>query len=122
MEPCMLKPNSTITLIGFIDQKIAYTSTCALIQQSDKSSLSVNIDVTPSVFSFEPESFQSVDVQLSNVTTQTYVIPPKIQPVTIEEFKTLKEESKCRHSWIKYVFSDTTLFIYRRITTRCFTH
>lgn len=93
---CILKPNSTITVKGYIDQKVAHPTTCALIQPTIRTSLSTDIEVTPSVFSYLADCSQPLDIQLSNVTNQTCVIPPKailcaVLSVTVEKLPEVEE-------------------------------
>lgn len=93
----ILKPNTTVTMKGFVDQKVPYPITCAVIQPSARSTLSGDIDVTPAVISCDASCRDTVDVHLSNITTHTFVIPPgailcEIQPATVQEMPATKQD------------------------------
>ena len=85
----LIKPNTTITVKGYIEEKIDYHPTCVIVEPSELSSLPTDIDITPVVSSYHPKRSNDIDVHLSNVTMRTVAIAPKtilgeIQPVTIE--------------------------------------
>ncbi|PJE77975.1 hypothetical protein CI610_03096 [invertebrate metagenome] len=95
-EGQILKPNSTVTIQGVIDQKVPYPVTCGVLQSSKRSTLAGDIDITPSIISCNTSSNDFIDVQLSNVTTHTFVIPPgatlcEIQPVIVQELPVTEE-------------------------------
>lgn len=85
----IIPANSSITLSGYIEKEVDYFPTCALLQQTHNSAIPADFDITPGVVNYKNKNNGKVNVQVSNVTTQTISIQPKailceLQPVTIE--------------------------------------
>jgi transposase InsO family protein len=85
----VVPPNSQVVVAGYVTGEVQYPTTCALLQPTKGSAIPDDIDISPTIISYEYGKNGLVDVHISNVTTRTVVIPPKamiceIQPVTIE--------------------------------------
>jgi len=100
-ERILLKPNETIQVKGFIDREMNYPTTTAIIQESEEAGLPEYIDVSPAVIQYQFGKNHEVMVTLSNLTTNTAVITPKLilcelQPVEVTEdvFEKLQEENQ----------------------------
>ena len=79
----IVQPNSIL-----IDRVIDYKPTCAMLQSIEGSDVTTLLDIAPTLVNFQSKRTGFVDVHLSNVTTQTVVIPPhavlcELQPVTL---------------------------------------
>jgi hypothetical protein len=72
-----IKPNETINITGFIDKKIDYKPTAAILQEASDTTLPDFIDVEPSVINYSYPNSREVIVTLSNLTTNTVTIPPR---------------------------------------------
>ncbi|XP_041369658.1 uncharacterized protein LOC121383631 [Gigantopelta aegis] len=82
-------PNSTILLRGYMDKRLPFRDSCAVVQACSKSTVS-DLEITPTVVQYRYRDNQEIDIQLSNTTTRTVVIAPRaviceLQPVTIED-------------------------------------
>ena len=85
--------NSTITLSGYLDKELPYAKTSAMTHPTDNSTLTPDLDITPSLIDYNYKQNKPIKVEVSNVTTRTINIPPhailcEIQPVTIQQNKT----------------------------------
>jgi hypothetical protein len=79
-----------INITGFIDKKIDYKPTAAIIQEASDTTLPDFIDYEPSVINYYYRNSREVIVTLSNLTNNTVTIPPRsticeLQPVTITD-------------------------------------
>ena len=75
---------------GYLDKELEYNSACAIIQECKDSSLPDFIDITPTVIQYKYKANGEVDVNCSNLTTNSITISPKailceVQPVTVDE-------------------------------------
>jgi hypothetical protein len=83
-----ITPYETINITGYIDTKIDYKPTVAIMQEASDTALPDFIDVEPSIINYNYLYSREVTESLSNLTTNTVTIPPKstlceLQPVTI---------------------------------------
>ena len=83
-------PNQSVNIKGYLDKELEYNSTCAIIQECQDSSLPDFIDITPTVIQYRYKANGEVDVNCSNLTTNSITISPKailceVQPVTVDE-------------------------------------
>jgi len=79
-------PNETVTLRGFVDKAQPYQRTCALLQPLRN--VNVDLDLQPSLISYNGKGTDSVDVTFSNLSTRTVTLNPRtllceVQPVDI---------------------------------------
>ena len=77
-------------LRGSVERKVPYRKVCAVLHPTEHSAIS-NSDVSPSIVGYSFTSTYTVEVPVSNLTSQTVVIPPRgllceLQPVKIEDF------------------------------------
>ena len=88
--PVRIPPNSEVTINGFFDKCIPYHPTCALIQPTYRSAIPDDLDITPTVVTYNYGSDDIVPVHISNITTRTVNIHPRallgeLHPVTVAE-------------------------------------
>jgi len=86
----VLQANSSAIVQGYIDKKLEYHPTCAMLQATKKATISEDVDITPALIAYHCHSSGLVQVHLSNLTTRPIIIPARavlceIQPVNIEE-------------------------------------
>ena len=81
-----IPPNSSITIKGITAKEIDHQETCAMIVGTEDSALPSDFDVTAAVITYNFGKTGLIDVQITNVTTSTFNIPPReticeLQPV-----------------------------------------
>ena len=84
-----IPPNSSITIKGITAKEIDHQETCAMIVGTKDSALPSDFDVTLAVITYNFGKNGLIDVQITNVTTSTFYIPPRaticeLQPVTVD--------------------------------------
>ena len=102
-----IRPNSSVTLQGYVDKVVPYHTTCALIQATPKSRIPVDLDIVPSIINYKYPCNNIIPVQIDNITTRTVTIAPKailceLQPVSIEESKGINsnKDSELRDQYL----------------------
>lgn len=83
-------PNQSVNIRGYLDKQLEYNSTSAIIQEYQESILPDYLDITPTVIHYEYRKNDEVNVNISNLTTNSITISPKeilgeVQPVTVDE-------------------------------------
>lgn len=87
----IIPPNSEMKINGYIDREVPYHPVYAFLQNTHKSVIPQDLDISPSVVSYKYQNNKNnTEVWISNVTTRTVKIPPKallceIQPDVGEE-------------------------------------
>ena len=89
----ILGPNETINVVGYTDKEVNHEQTCAMIHETEESNLPSYIDITPTMIIYNNKRNSEVVVNVSNLTTNTVVIPTKailceFQPVIIDHDNT----------------------------------
>ena len=83
-----IRPNTSITVNGYVDKEIPYQNTPAIVQSTTLAKDS-DYDIEPSLIQYHHKQNGPVTVRISNVTTKTINIPPKaiiceLQPVSVQ--------------------------------------
>ncbi|XP_055956142.1 uncharacterized protein LOC130012366 [Patella vulgata] len=86
----LVRPNSRITLPCYVDKKLRYPKVSVMVHPCQRSSISSDLDVSPSIMMYDYNNTDYISVNVSNVSTNTIVISPKaivceLQPVNIED-------------------------------------
>ncbi|MCU7801000.1 MAG: retroviral-like aspartic protease family protein, partial [gamma proteobacterium symbiont of Lucinoma myriamae] len=86
----IIPPDTTKVLAGCIDKGLKYHTTCALLQATTGSVLTNDLDVCPTLITYDGHGKGLVDVHVSNITTRTVNVQPngllcEIQPVQLED-------------------------------------
>ena len=107
-------PNQSVNIKGYLDKELEYNSTCAIIQECQDSSLPDFIDITPTVIQYRYKANGEVDVNCSNLTTNSITISPKailceVQPVTVDESVFEKIEREASKKIFEDIHIDTKL-------------
>lgn len=96
----IIGPNQSVTMKGYVDKKLEYSPTCAIIQECQDSSMPDFIDVTPTVINYNYKKNGEISVNVSNLTTNAVTVSPKaiigeVQPVTVDEsvFEKLEKQT-----------------------------
>jgi hypothetical protein len=83
-------PNESINISGYTDKELDYKPTCALLQESEESSLPNYLDIAPTVIHYQYKKNGIIQVNISNLTSNTVTVSPKsilceLQPVSVDE-------------------------------------
>ena len=89
----VIPANSSVIIKGQINKGITYARVCALMESTSESTLSPNLDIMPTIITYDNVGDEHVEVHVSNVTTQTLKVPPRatlceLQPVTLQNLPT----------------------------------
>ncbi|KAL5007503.1 hypothetical protein ScPMuIL_016309 [Solemya velum] len=108
----VIQANSSTIVQGYIDNKIDYHSTCALLQPTKKTTIPKDLDITPGVIEYQCHGPQLVDIHLSNVTTRPLTIPHRaviceIQPVDLESWHDIG--SQCNNNGENPLFEELNI-------------
>lgn len=110
--PIIIPPNTSVTLKGYVDKAIDYTTTPAILTETPGSIIPTDLEITPIVTTYQYPHMNLVDVTVDNVTTMTVQVPSKaiiceMQPVTIEETEQKTHQKKSSKSVLDLVPMDT---------------
>ena len=81
-----------------------------MLQSIERSDVTTLLDIALTLVNFQSKRTGFVDVHLSNVTTQTVVIPPhavlcELQPVTLASGEEREEAAaELKSTWTRYIF------------------
>lgn len=97
VQRIIVKPNDKVTIRGYIDKRLPYQQTCAIMQPHPQASLDLDID--PSLLSYNHNNTDTVEVTLSNLSTNTVRLDPKtilceLQPVVITSLEAIPEKEE----------------------------
>ena len=84
-----ITPNSEVTIKGYLQKKVPYHQVSALLQSTPKSRIPSDLDISPSVITYDHSDRSVVPVVISNITTRTVTVNPhellcELQPVTVQ--------------------------------------
>lgn len=88
--PITIRPNTEIVINGQLDRKLSFPQVCALIQPTHGSAIPADMDIVPSIVSYNHQSRDIIKAYICNVSTRTATIQPRtllceLQPVAIED-------------------------------------
>ena len=95
--------NSSVTIKGVTSKELNYKPTCAMMVETEESIIPLDFDITPAVNTYSYGINGLVDVQITNVTTSTFNIPPKailceLQPVSVDMTYTISSSDDSAES------------------------
>ena len=84
----LVPPNGEVVVNGFLDRKLPYQHTCALMQATKVGRGPSNLDIAPTLIHYNYDKNMPVEVNISNLTTRPIVISPRtvlceVQPVDV---------------------------------------
>ncbi|XP_063438199.1 uncharacterized protein LOC134719148 [Mytilus trossulus] len=90
MKSITIPPNTEVVIKGYMDKKLEYPTSCALLHATRKTSLSTDLDIVPAIVNYNRHRKEPILVRISNITTRTVTVAPRsiiceLQPVSIEE-------------------------------------
>ena len=104
--------NSTVTIQGVASKELDYHPTCAMIVQTEQSVIPDDFDITPAVINYSCEKNGVIEVQILNVTTSTFVVPPRallceLQPVNVDFSYKISESKDSEESILDQISVET---------------
>ena len=89
--PITIAPNSNVAIHGYLYNEVPYHPVCALLQHTQYSHIPTDLDIEPSLITYDLDQISTVPVNISNITTRTVTVYPRdtlceIQPVTVQDF------------------------------------
>lgn len=104
--------NSTVTIQGVTSKELEYQPTCAMFTETEDSVIPGDFDITPAVITYTYGKNGLVEVQISNVTTSTLIIPPRailceLQPVSVDMTYQLSKSEEPSESVLNKVSVET---------------
>lgn len=95
--------NSTVTIQGITSKELDYHPTCAMLVSSEDSIIPNDFDITPAVVHYTYGKNGIIAVQITNVTTSTFTIPPRtvlceLQPVLVDMNYKITQSEKASDS------------------------
>ncbi|KAL5012677.1 hypothetical protein ScPMuIL_011228 [Solemya velum] len=96
--PVTIKPNSDITIQGYLDKEVPYHPVCCMIHPTKGAAIPDDVDITPTLVPYNHGGGQKVCIQLTNISTRTVTVQPKaliceLQPIDIEDIHQVDTES-----------------------------
>ena len=85
-----IPPNRDVVLQGYMDHELPYHPVCGLLQPTQKAAIPTDLDIAPSLVSYQFRDNRLVPVHISNVTTRTITVSPnailcELQPVSVAD-------------------------------------
>jgi hypothetical protein len=92
-----IMPNTEVVIQGYTDHEVPYQPVCALIHPTENSSLSDDLDVTPTIIPYQYQRNGVIQVHVTNVSSRIVTVQPgallcEIQPVSIEDVTSHQDE------------------------------
>jgi len=96
--PVTIKPNSDVTVQGYLDKEVPYHPVCCMIHPTKGATIPDDVDITPALVPYKYGHHQKFCVQITNISTRTVTIQPRallceLQPVTIENVHQLESDA-----------------------------
>ena len=107
-----IQPNRDVVLQGYIDHELPYHPVCGLLQPTDRAAIPTDLDIAPSLISYQYHNNGIIPVHISNVTTRTVTVSPnailcELQPVTVADIDTTATTEN--DAWYEATFPNDTL-------------
>lgn len=85
----LIRPNTSVSIKGYLNQETEYQPTGAVLEATQKSVLTDDLDIAPTVITYNFKDTGIIKVNVSNITTRTVSVPPnailcELQPVVVE--------------------------------------
>lgn len=89
-RPVVIRPNTEVTVQGYLDKALPYPVICALTSPTRTSTVTDDVDIVPSIIPYNYLDKEFVQIHLSNVSTRTVIVQSKsilceLQLVDIED-------------------------------------
>ena len=85
-----IPPNRDVTIQGYTAHELPYQPVCCIMQPTDRAAIPDDLDIAPSLVSYQYRNNQLVPIHISNVTTRTITVSPnailcELQPVSVAD-------------------------------------
>lgn len=92
-RPVTIPPNSSVTIQGYLFDKLPYRyyPVCGTLSPTARSRIPTDLDIEPSVITYDTAGSAPIPVHVSNITTNTVTINPRallceVQQISIQNF------------------------------------
>ena len=107
-----IPPNRDVVLQGYFDHELPYHPVCGMLQPTDRAAIPEDLDIAPSLISYQYRNNGIIPVHISNVTTRTVTVSPnailcELQPVSVADIETSDIIEK--EAWCEATFPTDTL-------------
>lgn len=75
-RPITLPPNSSVTIQGYLYDKLPYHPVCRMLSPAVRSHIPVDLDIEPSVITYETAKNIPIPVYVNIVTTNSVTVRP----------------------------------------------
>lgn len=100
-RPVTIAPNSSVTIQGYLFDKLPYRyyPVCGMLSPTARSRIPTDLDIEPSVITYDTAENAPIPVHVSNITTNTVTINPRallceVQQVSIQNFQRKEQLSE----------------------------
>lgn len=105
-----IPPNKDVVLQGYMDHELPYHPVCGLLQSTDRAAIPSDLDIAPSLVSYQYRNNSIIPVHISNVTTRTVTVSPnailcELQPVSVTDIDV--PDTYEQDAWNESTFPDT---------------
>lgn len=77
MKNIRIPPNRDVAIQGYTTQELPYQPVCCMMQPTDKAAIPHDLDIAPSLVSYQYRRNQLLPVHISNVSVESGVKTPK---------------------------------------------
>lgn len=114
-NPVYIKPNTSVTIKGYLTHRIDHPQTAAIVEQTEGAGIPDDLDITPTIVTYNYGDKHGLEVHISNITLRTVAISPnavlaELQPVVIDHNQniSLEETEDSKHQDINIESPDLT--------------
>ena len=89
-RPITIQANTEVVVQGYMDKMLPYPTTVSMLHATSNSAIPNDLDIVPSVVTYDQDKPHTIPVHISNITTRTVTIAPKavlceLQPVSVQQ-------------------------------------
>ena len=89
-KPITIPANTEVVIQGYMDKMLPYPTTVSVLHVTSNSAIPNDLDIVPSVVTYDQDKPHTIPVHISNITTRTVTVAPKailceLQPVSVQQ-------------------------------------
>ena len=86
-----IQPNTNVTINGYLCNTVQYHPVCGMLTPTKDSQIPTDLDIEPTLITYDGTGNGTVQVHISNITTNTVTVNPhsllcEVQQVTVQNF------------------------------------
>lgn len=94
-----IQPNTNVTINGYLCNTMQYHPVCGMLTPTKHSQIPADLDIEPTLITYDGNGRDTVQVRISNVTTNTVTVNPhsllcEVQQVTVQNFPVHTDSSE----------------------------